>query len=120
MIGRIISALAGRSIARSAGGMSAGPMGAVAGALLPTMLPRVARRMGPMGMIAAAAGGYALTKYMQKRRADAAVGRSGYGGLGQSAPTNTAYGSTPAYTTEGGVGGASSSGMTGDPTAFRR
>lgn len=84
MIGRIISALAGRSIARNAGGMSAGPMGAVAGMLLPTLLPRMARRMGPMGMIAAAAGGYALTKYMQKRQPGVATVPDGYAGVTRS------------------------------------
>jgi hypothetical protein len=69
MLGRIISAFAGRSAARSLGGMGAGPLGAVAGAALPTLLPRLSRRLGPGGMIAAAVGGYALTKYMNKRQA---------------------------------------------------
>lgn len=119
MIGRIISALAGRSIARSAGGMSAGPMGAVAGALLPTMLPRVARRMGPMGMIAAAAGGYALTKYMQKRRMQGGTTAGTAAGTTGGYNMASGYGQTPSYTTESGTGGASSSGMTSDPGTYR-
>ncbi|QMW22601.1 hypothetical protein [Sandaracinobacteroides saxicola] len=68
MLGKIITALAGRSIARSVGGASAGPTGAIIGAVVPTVLPRIARRLGPVGMIAAAAGGYALTKFLENRR----------------------------------------------------
>ena len=47
MLGRIISMVAGRSIARTVGGAASGPAGAVIGVLLPTVL----RRMGPQGMI---------------------------------------------------------------------
>jgi hypothetical protein len=64
MFGRIITALAGRSIARNVGGPGGGLTGAVIGAAIPTL----ARRMGPMGMIAAAAGGYAVKKMMDKRQ----------------------------------------------------
>lgn len=64
MFGRIFSALAGRSIARNVGGPGGGMRGAAIGAALPTL----ARRMGPMGMIAAAAGGYAVKRMMDKRR----------------------------------------------------
>lgn len=64
MIGRIISALAGRSIARNAPGGMGGMGGMAIGAALPT----IARRMGPMGMIAAAAGGYAVKRMLDKRR----------------------------------------------------
>ena len=63
MIGRIISMFAGSAIAKSAGG--AGPMGAVVGAALPTVM----RRMGPLGMVAAAAGAYALSKYVKRQQA---------------------------------------------------
>ena len=49
MLGRIVSMIAGRSLARSVGGAAAGPDGAVIGVLLPTVL----RRLGPGGMIAA-------------------------------------------------------------------
>jgi hypothetical protein len=64
MIGRIVSALAGRSIARNVGAPGGGFKGAAIGAALPTL----ARRMGPMGMIAAAAGGYAVKRMMDKKR----------------------------------------------------
>jgi hypothetical protein len=65
MIGRIMSALAGRSIARNVGTTAGGMRGAVIGAALPTVM----RRMGPVGMIAAAAGGYAVKRMLDKRRA---------------------------------------------------
>lgn len=62
MVGRIISMVAGRSIARSVGGTASGPAGAVIGVLLPTVL----RRMGPQGMIVAALGGYVVKKAMKR------------------------------------------------------
>ncbi len=62
MLGRIISMVAGRSIARTVGGAASGPAGAVIGVLLPTVL----RRMGPQGMIVAALGGYVVKKAMKK------------------------------------------------------
>ncbi len=62
MVGRIISMVAGRSIARSVGGAASGPAGAVIGVLLPTVL----RRMGPQGMIVAALGGYVVKKAMKR------------------------------------------------------
>ncbi len=80
MIGRLITALAGRSIARHAGGPGGGITGAAIGAALPTL----ARRIGPMGMIAAAAGGYAVKKMVDKRRM-------------QSAGTNTYRAGTRSY-----------------------
>jgi hypothetical protein len=68
MIGKLIGAIAGAKAAehsRSVGG----PGGAVLGAAAVAM----ARRFGPMGMIAAAAGGYALNRYNKKREAQADV-----------------------------------------------
>jgi hypothetical protein len=65
MIGRIVGALAGRSMARN----MPGGMGGMGGMALGAALPTLARRMGPMGMIAAAAGGYAVKRMMDKRRA---------------------------------------------------
>jgi hypothetical protein len=65
MIGRILSAMAGRSIARNVGGPGGGMRGMAIGAALPTL----ARRMGPRGMIAAAAGGYAVKRMLDNRRA---------------------------------------------------
>ena len=58
LLGRIISAAAGRAAARQLGGVSAGPLGALAGVALPFML----RRFGPLGMIGMALGGYAVKK----------------------------------------------------------
>lgn len=69
MIGRIVGALAGRSIARNVGSTAGGLRGAAIGAALPTVM----RRMGPVGMIAAAAGGYAVKRLLDKRRAQQAV-----------------------------------------------
>lgn len=69
MIAKLITAFAGRTLARSIGGVSAGPAGAIIGATLPIILPQIARRLGPVGMIAAAVGGYAFTKYLERRAA---------------------------------------------------
>jgi uncharacterized protein YqgC (DUF456 family) len=69
MFGRIMGALAGRSIARNVGTVAGGTRGALIGAALPTVM----RRMGPMGMIAAAAGGYAVKRLIDKRRAQQAT-----------------------------------------------
>ena len=74
MIGKIVTALAGRTLARSIGGVAAGPAGAIVGATLPILLPQIARRLGPVGMIAAAVGGYAFTKYLEKRAARRVAG----------------------------------------------
>ncbi len=65
MIGRVISMMAGRSIARSVGGIAAGPAGAVVGLLLPTVL----RRLGPGGMLAAAIGGHVVRRAIKQRAA---------------------------------------------------
>jgi len=67
MIAKIVTALAGRTLARSIGGVSAGPAGAIVGAALPIILPQIARRLGPVGMIAAAVGGYFFTRYLARR-----------------------------------------------------
>lgn len=64
MLGRLITMVAGRSIARQVGGVASGPMGLVAGALLPTVL----RRLGPGGIVAAAVGGYAYKKYADGKK----------------------------------------------------
>ncbi len=60
MLGRIFGAVAGDVVARTLGGARAGPLGAVAGLVLPAVL----RRLGPLGMIGAAAGAYAVKKYL--------------------------------------------------------
>jgi hypothetical protein len=67
MIGKILTAIAGRSIARSVGGASAGPAGAIIGATLPLVLPQIARRFGPAGMVGLAVGGVAFTRWLERR-----------------------------------------------------
>ncbi len=62
MIGRVVTMLAGRSLARNVGGAAAGPVGALVGAVLPAALPWVARRLGPLGMVAAAVGSYVVAR----------------------------------------------------------
>ncbi len=69
MIGNLISAVAGRAVARQFGGVRAGPLGTVAGAALPLVL----RRLGPVGMIAAAVGGYAVKRYLDREASRAGV-----------------------------------------------
>ena len=63
MIGNLIRMAAGRAVARQVGGTSAGPLGMIVGAALPTVL----RRFGPLGMVGAAVGGYAFKKYAERR-----------------------------------------------------
>ena len=87
MIGRIVSALAGRSIARNAPGGMGGMGGMALGAAVPTLI----RRMGPMGMIAAAAGGYAVKRMLDKRRAQSVT----MGGATPAAPYRSAPTSRP-------------------------
>ncbi len=65
MFGRIISAAAGGAIAKQVGGVAAGPAGMVVGAVLPTVL----RRLGPVGMVAAAVGTYFVAKAIEKHNA---------------------------------------------------
>ena len=67
MIGKLVSALAGRSLARTIGGVSAGPVGAAVGLAVPVLLPTIARRLGPVGMIAAAVGSVAFARWMERR-----------------------------------------------------
>lgn len=65
MLGRLIGAVAGRQVARQLGGVRAGPLGTAARLALPFVL----KRFGPLGMIGAAVGGYAVNR-MMKRAAD--------------------------------------------------
>lgn len=67
MIGKIVTALAGRSIAQTIGGTAAGPAGALIGAAIPVVLPRVARALGPAGMIAVAVGGFLFNRWLDRR-----------------------------------------------------
>ena len=65
MLGRIIGGLAGRSIARRAGGADAG----IAGTLIGVALPTIMRRFGPLGMVGAALGTYALRRFGERQAA---------------------------------------------------
>lgn len=65
MLGRIVTMFAGRSLARSVGGVASGPAGAVVGLLLPTVL----RRLGPGGVIAAAVGGVVVRRALKRATA---------------------------------------------------
>lgn len=64
MLGRIITAVAGQALAKRVGGSAAGPAGAVMGMLVPT----VARRLGPLGMIGLAAGSWAVGRVIARRK----------------------------------------------------
>lgn len=64
MIGKIISAVVGKKIAERTPGMSEGT-GAVVGLAAATL----ARRMGPLGLIAAAGGTWAISRAMKKKQA---------------------------------------------------
>ena len=63
MIGKMIGAAIGARAAQSAGGVSS-----PGGALLGAGAVAVARRLGPLGLLAAAAGGYAYKRYSDKRK----------------------------------------------------
>jgi len=64
MIGKIIGAIAGKRMAQNVGGVDG-----TAGALLGVGAATALRRLGPVGLVAAAAGGYALKKFYDKRQA---------------------------------------------------
>jgi hypothetical protein len=62
MIGKIIGAMAGASMAKNTRGGMKGPGGAILGA----GAVAVARRFGPMGLVAGALGGYLLKRHNKK------------------------------------------------------
>lgn len=64
MIGKILGAVAGSSISKHIDGV-----GGTRGALLGVGAAALLRRLGPVGLVTAIAGGYALKKYRQKREA---------------------------------------------------
>lgn len=67
MFGKILGAVAGKSVAKHVRGVD-GPGGAILGVGAVTLL----RRLGPGGMIAAAAGAYAWKKYQEKHKQSSA------------------------------------------------
>jgi hypothetical protein len=62
MFGKIIGAVAGAKAADHMRGVSG-----TGGALLGAAAPMVIRRLGPVGLIAALAGGYAFKRYRDKQ-----------------------------------------------------
>lgn len=68
MFGKIIGAIAGNQAAKHISGLSG-----TGGALLGIAAPTVLRRLGPLGLIAAAAGGYAIKKYNKRRHNEGAT-----------------------------------------------
>lgn len=67
MLGKLIGALAGERISQHVGGVS-GTGGALLGAGTAVLL----RRLGPVGLVVAAAGGYALKKYYDRQNSPVA------------------------------------------------
>jgi len=67
MLGKIISAMVGKKIAERTHGMSDGN-GALVGLAIATVAPKVLRRMGPGGVIAAATGGWLVSRYLRKKQ----------------------------------------------------
>ncbi|WP_313434749.1 hypothetical protein [Novosphingobium sp.] len=57
MIGKVIGAIAGKRLSQDVSGV-----GGTRGALLGVGAATVLRRLGPLGMVAVAVGGYALKK----------------------------------------------------------
>jgi uncharacterized protein YqgC (DUF456 family) len=101
MIGKVVTALAGRTIARTVGGAAAGPAGAIIGAAVPIVLPRVARTLGPVGMIAAAVGGLLFTRWLERRNARKAAEEKAVGAIGTRAPNALLGNGTPPDALEG-------------------
>lgn len=66
MIGKIVSALIGKKVADHTAGLSE-----TQGALIGVAVPIVLRRLGPAGMIAAAAGGYLWSRHSRRKQARA-------------------------------------------------
>jgi hypothetical protein len=62
MFGKLIGAVAGKKAADHMRGVSG-----TSGALLGAAAPMVLRRLGPLGLVAAAVGGYAFKRYKDKQ-----------------------------------------------------
>jgi uncharacterized protein YqgC (DUF456 family) len=101
MIGKIVTALAGRTIARTVGGAAAGPAGALIGAAIPVVLPRAARALGPVGMIAAAVGGLLFTRWLERRNERKVLEATGTAGLPPRRPEAVLGNRTPPDALEG-------------------
>jgi hypothetical protein len=73
MLGKIIGAIAGERAAKHVGGINS-----TGGALLGAGAATFLRRFGPLGLVAAAAGGYALKKYFDRQAQKGGFGQPGY------------------------------------------
>ncbi len=79
LIAPLVTQAASQSLLRTLG-TAAGPVGLVASVVLPVVLPRIARTLGPWGMVAAAVGTYAAARAIRRheqRRAAAALAGPG-------------------------------------------
>lgn len=101
MIGKVVSAVAGRSVARTIGGTAAGPAGVLIGAALPVVLPSVARRLGPLGMVVAAVGGVLFTRWLERRNARLEAQAAAVAGLPPRKPEVVLGGPIPPDALEG-------------------
>lgn len=101
MIGKIVTALAGRTIARTIGGAAAGPAGALIGAAIPVVLPRAARALGPVGMVAAAVGGMLFTRWLERRNERKVIKASATAGMPPRQPEAVLGSRTPPDALEG-------------------
>ena len=101
MIGKVMTALAGRSIAQTLGGAAAGPAGAVIGAAVPVVLPRVARALGPVGMVGVAVGGLLFKRWLDRRNARLKAQATAVAGLPPRDPAAVLGSPTPPDLLEG-------------------
>ena len=65
MIGKLVSSVAGQTLARTLGGAAAGPAGAVLG----IAVPFIAKRMGPWGLAGMAIGALVVNRMMAEKAA---------------------------------------------------
>jgi len=65
MFGKIIGAVVGNKAAKHVRGISG-----TGGTLLGVAAPTILRRMGPLGLVATVAGGYAWKKYSDRRQSE--------------------------------------------------
>lgn len=70
MFGKILGAIAGSQVAQHVRGVDG-----TGGAILGVAATSVLRRLGPVGLIAAGMGGYALKKHLERRDAAKRVSR---------------------------------------------
>jgi hypothetical protein len=67
MIAPLVTQAASQSMLRSLG-TAAGPIGLIASVVLPVVLPRMARALGPWGMVAFAVGSYVTVRAIRRHQ----------------------------------------------------